>query len=201
MCPESLALPTTSSPASALGSCATPQEGRAQRQLAAKMEEQEAHELEQACVPFCFDAGTLCNCVNNADYGAHRFVLLPITKGGKHIAGNMARVVACAPCCVELAASQENDWIQCARRFVSLSELASAVTACASEWARGSDDAQQLQRARQAVIEIAAKAGVEGDADAVAWVVRFYHREAARNAAAREAAARPIVASEQISPP
>lgn len=176
----------------------------AQQQLAA-MEEQEAYELEQARVPFSFDAGQLCCCVNNADYGAHRFVLLPTAKGGVHIAGNMARLVACAPCCAELAASQEHDWIQCARRFVSLPELASAVTACATEWARGSVDqpahAQLLQGARQAVIEIAAKAGAEGDADAVACVLSYYRREAARNAAARGAAARPIVASEQITPP
>ena len=192
-------MPATSSPASALG-YATLQEVRAAQQLAA-MEPQEAYELEQARAPFSFEAGTLCTCVNNADYTAHRFVLLPTAKGGVHIAANMARLVGCAPCCAELAASQENDWIQCARRFVSLPELASAVTACATEWARGSDDrparTQQLQRAKQAVIEIAAKAGVEGDADAVACVVRFYRREAARNAAAREAAARPIVAPEQ----
>lgn len=158
------------------------------------MEEHEAHVLQQARVPFLFDGGTLCNCVNNADYGAHRFVLLPTAKGGMHLMANTARLVGCGPCCAELAASQEHDWMTTALRFFSLSELARAVTACASEWARSSDDEQQLQRARQAVVEIAAKAGAEGDTDAVACVLSYYRREAAR------AAARPIVAPAQITP-
>ena len=55
------------------------------------MEEQQAYELDQARVPFSFDAGTLCACENNPDYGAHRLVLLPTAKGGMHLAGNMAR--------------------------------------------------------------------------------------------------------------
>ena len=70
-----------------------------------------------------------------------------------------------------------------------------------SQSRRESARAQLLQGARHAVIKIAAKAGAEGDADAVAFVLSYYRREAARNAAARGAAARPIVAPEQITPP